>query len=102
MNIIQFWVIDYILKQKTTEKFPIRIDEDEEDLYGLVGGLEHNYEEEDGEGLDSHINHHNSRDDPELSHQLLAEEAELEQGDMAPKHRDSEFSQFTSSTSRRL
>ncbi|KAG0340127.1 hypothetical protein BG004_006545 [Podila humilis] len=54
MNICQFWVIDYILKQKTTEKFPIRIDDDEEDLYGLVGGLEHNSDDED----DSRDEHH--------------------------------------------
>ncbi|KAF9386258.1 hypothetical protein CPC16_007604 [Podila verticillata] len=52
MNICQFWVIDYILKQKTTEKFPIRIDDDEEDLYGLVGGLEHNSDDDED---DRHI-----------------------------------------------
>ncbi|KAF9434801.1 hypothetical protein BGZ76_007385, partial [Entomortierella beljakovae] len=66
MNICQFWVIDYILKQKPSEKFPIRIDEDEEDLYGLVGGLEHNYEEDgddDDDQLDNHNNNNNNDDD---------------------------------------
>ncbi|KAF9425207.1 hypothetical protein BGZ94_007746 [Podila epigama] len=55
MNICQFWVIDYILKQKPVEKFPIRIDDDEEDLYGLVSGLDQNYDEEDDRAED-HIN----------------------------------------------
>ncbi|KAF9356857.1 hypothetical protein BGX26_004629 [Mortierella sp. AD094] len=100
MNICQFWVIDYILKQKTTEKFPIRMDEDEEDLYGLVGGLEHNYEE-DGEDIDDHPD--DSRDGRErTSLQPLTERTELELEDTASMHSDSEFAQFTSGSTRRL
>ncbi|KAG0000761.1 hypothetical protein BGZ80_009874 [Entomortierella chlamydospora] len=73
MNICQYWVIDYILKQKTTEKFPIRMDEDEEDLYGLVGGLEQNYEE-DEEDIDDHPD--DSRNGREgTSHPSLTERA---------------------------
>ncbi|KAF9173498.1 hypothetical protein BGX21_002824 [Mortierella sp. AD011] len=73
MNICQYWVIDYILKQKTTEKFPIRMDDDEEDLYGLVGGLEQNYEE-DEEDIDDHPD--DSRNGREgTSHLSLAERA---------------------------
>ncbi|KAF9582275.1 hypothetical protein BGW38_000423 [Lunasporangiospora selenospora] len=52
MNICQFWVIDYILKQKLVEKFPIRIDESEEDLYGLVEGFEQNYGDDDDDDDD--------------------------------------------------
>ncbi|KAF9294774.1 hypothetical protein BGZ88_003357 [Linnemannia elongata] len=57
MNICQFWVIDYILKQKTPEKFPIRIDDDEEDLYGLVDGLEHNSDDDSRDNEDSTEHH---------------------------------------------
>lgn len=57
MNICQFWVIDYILKQKTPEKFPIRIDDDEEDLYGLVDGLEHNSDDDSRDNDDSTEHH---------------------------------------------
>ncbi|KAG0321680.1 hypothetical protein BGZ99_003762 [Dissophora globulifera] len=106
MNICQYWAIDYILKQKPTEKFPIRIDEDEEDLYGLVGGLEQNYDEdgEDTDGQDLQGEHDHS------PHQL-SERMELNDDDEAddnddehttPKHADSEFSQFPSASSRRL
>ncbi|KAF9113152.1 hypothetical protein BGX27_002096 [Mortierella sp. AM989] len=102
MNICQFWVIDYILKQKTTEKFPIRIDEDEEDMYGLVGGLEQNYEE-DGDDIDDHMDDHGSRGDHErTSLQSLTERSELEHEDTASTHGDSEFAQFVSVPSRRL
>lgn len=65
MNICQFWVIDYILKQKTPEKFPIRIDDDEEDLYGLVHGLEHNSDDDSRDNDDStehHVGQANNRD----------------------------------------
>ncbi|KAG0308740.1 hypothetical protein BGZ98_007016 [Dissophora globulifera] len=106
MNICQYWAIDYILKQKPTEKFPIRIDEDEEDLYGLVGGLEQSYDEdgEDTDGQDLQGEHDHS------PHQL-SERMELNDDDEAddnddehrtPKHADSEFSQFPSASSRRL
>ncbi|KAF8939858.1 vacuolar membrane protein-domain-containing protein [Dissophora ornata] len=97
MNICQFWVIDYILKQKTTEKFPIRIDGDEEDMYGLVGGLEQSYEE-DGDELDDQ---ESSDDHNHASHQL-SEQPDQDEEDSAPKHRDSEFAQFTSGSIRRL
>ncbi|KAF8979790.1 hypothetical protein BGZ46_005032 [Entomortierella lignicola] len=91
MNICQFWVIDYILKQKTTEKFPIRMDEDEEDLYGLVEGLDQNFEE-DGEDVDEH---------ERVAHQLSREGDGREQ-DISPVHADSEFGQFNSGSTRRL
>ncbi|KAF9147614.1 hypothetical protein BG015_010719 [Linnemannia schmuckeri] len=68
MNICQFWVIDYILKQKTPEKFPIRIDDDEEDLYGLVDGLEQNSDDDsrDNDSTEHHVgqanrSHHHDR-----------------------------------------
>ncbi|KAF9984949.1 hypothetical protein BGZ65_012142 [Modicella reniformis] len=94
MNICQFWVIDYILKQKTTEKFPIRIDEDGEDLYGLVGGLD----DEDGDDLDDH---HLPSQESRIDHQL-SERLDFEEEDIGSKHRDSEYSQFPSGSSRRL
>ncbi|KAG0245011.1 vacuolar membrane protein-domain-containing protein [Mortierella sp. GBAus27b] len=102
MNICQFWVIDYILKQKTTEKFPIRIDEDDEDLYNLVGGLEHSYDD-DGDDLDDHFTNQDSRDDHDRPSHQLSDRLELEEEDIiASKHRDSEFSQFPSGSTRRL
>ncbi|KAG0365281.1 hypothetical protein BGZ54_006684 [Gamsiella multidivaricata] len=90
MNIVQFWVIDYILKQKTTEKFPIRIDEDEEDLYGLVGGLEQSYDE-DGDELDE--NPHgaeSSGNRSPTSHHQLSERLDIEE-DSVPKHHEYEY-----------
>ncbi|KAF9906713.1 hypothetical protein BX616_000642, partial [Lobosporangium transversale] len=115
MNIVQFWIIDYILKQKPTEKFPIRIDEDEEDLYGLVGGLERNYEEDEDEddGMDrtglNTANDLHSREEHDRvgSHhhhqQPLIDRLELEtEENVASKHRDSEYGQFTSGSTRRL
>lgn len=100
MNICQFWVIDYILKQKPAEKFPIRIDEDDEDLYGLVGGLEHSYDE-DGDDLDD-LNNQDSSFDHNRTSRPLSERLDLEEEDIASKHQDSEYSQFPSGSNRRL
>ncbi|KAK3813076.1 MAG: vacuolar membrane protein-domain-containing protein [Benniella sp.] len=100
MNICQFWVIDYILKQKPTEKFPIRIDEDDEDLYGLVGGLEHSYDE-DGDDLDE-LDNQDSGFDHNRSSRPLVERLDLEEEDIVSKHQDSEYSQFPSGSNRRL
>ncbi|KAG0212721.1 hypothetical protein BGX28_005754 [Mortierella sp. GBA30] len=100
MNICQFWVIDYILKQKTNEKFPIRIDEDEEDMYGLVGGLEQNYDESDD--ADDHLVGQGARADHDRAspHQLSDGLDGDEMGE-APKHSESEFATFTSGSTRR-
>lgn len=56
MNIVQFWIIDQFLKQKTTEKFPVRIDDDEmEDQYGLVDGFEERvFDHDDDEDDNDH------------------------------------------------
>ncbi|KAF9188245.1 hypothetical protein BGZ51_000706 [Haplosporangium sp. Z 767] len=106
LNICQFWVIDYILKQKTTEKFPIRIDEDEEDMYGLVGGLEQQYDEDDDDDddddRDGDINDANTRD--RMNHLELSESQDPDDDEIditAAKHGDSEFSAFTSASARR-
>ncbi|KAF9960924.1 hypothetical protein BGZ72_005424 [Mortierella alpina] len=107
MNICQFWVIDYILKQKPNEKFPIRIDEDEEDMYGLVGGLDNSYEEEDEGESDDGVGHlggqgpRGNHDHPS-PHQLSDSLDDLEEMNEAPKHGDSEFATFTSGSTRRL
>ncbi|KAG0057188.1 hypothetical protein BGZ83_001131 [Gryganskiella cystojenkinii] len=96
MNICQFWVIDYILKQKTTEKFPLRIDEDEEDMYGLVGGLERHSDDE-GEN-DSHLVGQATHADrlDHLSHHQLHDRFEVDE-DLTPKHSDDDdFTPFTS------
>lgn len=103
MNICQFWVIDYILKQKTTEKFPIRIDDDEEDLYGLVGGLEHNSDDDEDDhqnmvgqasGRDSFdgISHHH--------HQQQSSLDRLDSPQLGPGHDEDDFGSFASSTRR--
>ncbi|KAF9929509.1 hypothetical protein FBU30_001479 [Linnemannia zychae] len=97
MNICQFWVIDYILKQKTTEKFPIRIDDDEEDLYGLVGGQDHTSDDE-GDDLDQHVGQANrnsrqdrgirleSRDSHEIRRLDDCEFTEMTSGSAHPRH----------------
>jgi len=102
MNICQFWVIDYILKQKTTEKFPIRMDDDE-DLYGLVGGLEHNSDDDEDDhhnmvgqasGRDSFdgISHHHHQQQSSLDH--------LDTPQLGPGHDEDDFGSFASSTRR--
>ncbi|KAF9142111.1 hypothetical protein BGX30_003364 [Mortierella sp. GBA39] len=95
MNICQFWVIDYILKQKTPEKFPIRIDDDEEDLYGLVDGLEHN-SDDDSRDNDDLTEHHvgqangDHHDRPMRLQPTDSRDSRLEEDD------DEEFTELTS------
>jgi len=102
MNICQFWVIDYILKQKPSEKFPLRIDEDQEDTYGLVGGLESNYDE-DGEDGEDHLVGRTSHDRLEhLTHHPAHDRFEIEDEDLTPKHGDDDFSPFVAASSRHV
>jgi hypothetical protein len=102
MNICQFWVIDYILKQKTTEKFPIRIDDDDEDLYGLVEGLDHNNSDDEDDCLNmvGQASGRDSLDGISHHHHQQASLDRLDQPQSGPGHDDDEFGSFAPSTRR--
>lgn len=98
MNICQFWVIDYILKQKTTEKFPIRIDDDDEDLYGLVEGLDHSNSDDEDDRLNM-VGQASGRDSLDGVSHHHHQQASLDHLDQ-PGHEDDEFDSFAASTRR--
>ncbi|KAF9293747.1 hypothetical protein BGZ74_011569 [Mortierella antarctica] len=102
MNICQFWVIDYILKQKTVEKFPIRIDDDEDDLYGLVEGLDRSNSDDEDDRLNmvGQASGRDSFDGISHHHHQQASLDRLDQPQSGPGHDDDEFGSFTSSTRR--
>ncbi|KAG0284320.1 hypothetical protein BGZ96_011296 [Linnemannia gamsii] len=98
MNICQFWVIDYILKQKTPEKFPIRIDDDEEDLYGLVDGLEHNSDDDDGDidSTEHHVGQANNNSHSGGHHDRPMRLLPTDSRDSQQDDGDEEFTELTS------
>ncbi|KAF9325989.1 hypothetical protein BG006_010555 [Podila minutissima] len=93
LNICQFWVIDYILKQKTVEKFPIRIDDDEDDLYGLVEGLDRSNSDDEDDRLNmvGQASGRDSFDGISHHHHQQASLDRLDQPQSGPGYDDDEF-----------